>query len=822
MSNFFDCLQVAVAGKEISQDEADGLFSRFDRYRRARGGGPVADAEAKAKLAELLREGALRKKRLAYLTALNTADLERNLTGFRNAKGEADEGRAMLNLFENFGEARFSSIEGQQRAIRGLAHGKMEAVLHEFRRSALMGDNLNFGKARFNFRKNQARLENVVREAFGEGSGDAPAGVLYRAFAGVADDLRLQFNRLGGAIPKLEGGWLPQSHDRLALLRAGKQKWKAYISGRLDWDRMRHAETGADILPDEIDGVLDDVYDAIVTAGWSKRTPSRAPFGKGALANQYGEGRFLHFLNATDWLDYQREFGEGDTFAAMMGYVNGMSRDIATMKVLGPNPAGAVEFLKQRLAKAGAGQGIKAENRVRGLSRRIETLFDDVRGALETPVNTVAADVLGGTRNFITSAVLGSAAVSAISDVGFQQIARAFNGMPETGIIRDYVKYLRTAPRREAVRAGLVLDSAQYVFQRQARYAGSLGGPQWTQWLADRTVTLSGLSPFTQAGRHAFGMTMMGFLGEQAGKRFSQLPEPVADLLTRWGFDEKSWDTLRKVNMYEPERGATFLRPSDIGDRELALKYSEMLQMETEFAVPSGSARGRAIFIKEQPGTPQGEFWRSAFQFKGFGVALAVLQGVRIGQAGGMGSARGARYAAKLLAVSALWGGLALQLKAIKDGKDPQAMNTPEFWAGAALQGGGMGIYGDFMFADLNRFNNGLLSTAAGPLASRLDDLRNLTFGNAAEIAAGKDPQIADDLFDLFRKNVPGSSIWYLRLAWERAAIDQINALTDPEAGKAFDRRVKRSISRTGQDYWWRPGQIAPERGPDVGAVAGG
>ena len=31
-------------------------------------------------------------------------------------------------------------------------------------------------------------------------------------------------------------------------------------------------------------------------------------------------------------------------------------------------------------------------------------------------------------------------------------------------------------------------------------------------------------------------------------------------------------------------------------------------------------------------------------------------------------------------------------------------MTTPAFWGAAFLQGGGMGLYGDFLFADLNRY----------------------------------------------------------------------------------------------------------------------
>lgn len=70
------------------------------------------------------------------------------------------------------------------------------------------------------------------------------------------------------------------------------------------------------------------------------------------------------------------------------------------------------------------------------------------------------------------------------------------------------------------------------------------------------------------------------------------------------------------------------------------------------------------------------------------------------------------------------------------------------------------------------------------------------------------------------RGNIPGSNIWYLRLAFEREVVDQVQYLVDPEANCAF-KRQQQFFRRQGQEYFWAPGTRAPHGSPDLGAMAG-
>lgn len=121
---------------------------------------------------------------------------------------------------------------------------------------------------------------------------------------------------------------------------------------------------------------------------------------------------------------------------------------------------------------------------------------------------------------------------------------------------------------------------------------------------------------------------------------------------------------------------------------------------------------------------------------------------------------------------------------------------------------GGMGIYGDFFFADVNRFGGGL--------AGRVNNIKNLTIGNLVQYGNDEKTNFGREATQFLRQNMPGGSIWYARLAWERMVLDQLQYLTDPDAHRAFRRKMGKRKRDYGQDFWWAPGESAPDHAPDM------
>ncbi|MDQ1185930.1 hypothetical protein [Agrobacterium larrymoorei] len=829
--SFKDCMNTAVEGGEIAKEDAARLTRDFDRLRKKFAGNSevTADAEAKIALAELLKAETAHQKRKAKLSLSSIKRIAADINSYKNPRGEHDVGAAALDLLEHFGTAPFDSVEGRRKAIVGMAHARMDDVLSHFKRSALLGD---VG------RHNKAQLDEVVREAFGENSGNQASKQFAKVWEDTHEWLRQRFNAAGGAIGKLERWGLPQHHDARALRKVGLEQWKADIRPLLDTARMKHPLTGQPIDAGEIDDILDGIWTNIATEGWAKREPLRQSLGRGALANQRAEHRFLVFRDADSWLRYQRDYGGGgDAFAAMMGHINMMAKDIAAMEVLGPNPNGTIEWLKQVVQKQGmekvagrpsrfAGKAERAIDGAQSINKKIDALWGSMRGTLETPVNGRWASGLAATRSLITASVLGSAALSSVSDIGTTMMARQFVGIGAQGAFSDLVKAMGKQTRKEAVASGLILDEAMHVFHAQARYVGTIDGRGWSGFLADRVLTLSGLTPWSQAGRHAFGLAFMRTTAENAGKTFDALPPALRDVMTRYGIRPMDWDRMRGLPMHDMGSGTMIMRPNEIGERldeRLAERYLSMIQSETEYAIPSGSNRSKIMLVDEnRPGTFIGEVVRSFAQFKSFGAVFLLLHGRRIhGMLTGGQVGKGAAYAGSLLVSTTLFGGMALQLKSMASGRDPQDMGTGAFWGAALLQGGGLGIYGDFLFSNINRYGGGFSTTFGGPLMQRANDAWNLTAGNIAQLASGEKTHFGRELVKFAKGNTPGSTIWYTKLAWERIVWDQLQYLADPEANKAFKQRQRFFDKEFGQGFWWRPGETLPDRAPNLPAAIG-
>lgn len=819
-----DCIDAAVAAGELDPNrarEARGLFDEIERGLH----GQMAPAEAARLAAEQtaagIRRAALEKRRQIGLQARAWSTINANIQGFR---GGNDAGGAIIAHLDRDELAGFSSIVARREAIRGRLHSRMTDVLATFR--------LKIGGAA----RDKATLTDLVREVFGTDTGNASARELARAWADAAEFARKRFNVAGGRIPQRADWGMPQIHDTLKVRRATYQQWRDFIQPKLNPARMVDEISGQPITPARLELALRDVYEGIRTDGFDQLRPGAA--GRGSkLANRRLDHRFLVFKSADDWLAYQTRFGAADPFATMIGHLDGMARDIAMMEILGPNPHATLralgELAEKRAAIADAGAGTTRNlDRTRSQLKQARDMFAHLTGTANTPIHGGVARTFAGLRSLLQAAQLGAAAISALTDVNFQRIAARAAGLPQTKVIGQVLNLLRPdrmEDRKAAVRLGLIAENWSSVAFAQARYTGEVSGPEITRRISDAVMRLSGLSPWTQAGRWAFGMEFMGALADHAGRAFGDLPPALQRTMRRYRIDAQGWDLIRRTDLYEHE-SATFLRPEDLAARtdlapgqadDLATRILEMVQAETEFAVPSTSLRGRAMVVSDAPpGTIVGELVRSAAMYKNFALTLAFTH-IRRAVNQGTPGAR-ARYAADLVISTTLAGALAMQLKEIAKGRDARPMTgekAPEFWAAAMLQGGGLGIFGDFLFSDVNRFDRGMAETIAGPVVGFANDLRRLTVGNLAQLP-GEDPTNAGrEAVNFVRRYTPGGSLWYARLAFERILLDQLQTWVDPQAHKQFNALERRYRRDLGQRFWWRPGQAAPDRAPDVAAA---
>lgn len=839
-----DCLLSAVEQGAISREEASFLGDEFEnRFAQARLslGDTQAAADARATLEKALRGAAIEKKRRADLTEAARLNVLERLTGEETRAGGTDPYSAAMGLLSHYGFRSGSSVRGRTEAIIGASHAKVADLMFALQRRGVLGR-----------RANKALEKHLVKELHGEASGDATAKGLARSLSEVFEDLRQRFNAAGGAIGKLDSWGMPHTHDRLKVKAMGRDSWKAEIRPLLDPARMLDPLTGRPIDPARLEASLDHVYASIVSDNRAQMQPQMARRGLGAVASQRQEERFLVFRDAESWLAYHGRFGQGDVTEAIFNHINRMGRDVAAMEVLGPNPSAMVEYAKQvvgrEIGRMEAGMPSLAREGMFGASQakvadyRIDALWQKLRG--NPTVVSGWANTTANIKNVMTAALLGSTALlAAATDPFIAAASRRLAGMPVKSTIGDMAKMLKTANREEIIRAGVVWDEYMHVMADELRFAGPAVGSQWSQWVVDRSVTMSGLKPLTTGRKLVEARFWQGHVADLAreGKSFADLDDRFRRALEGFGVTSNDWEIWRKaidangfVTPRQIELNGGEVRYLDqaamsnpvlaaaetkaLMHRRAAEKMIETYTSWSERSVPAGTPNARSVITgKAERGTVAGELVDYMLQFKSFGLSFTSLQIEAIGEmasakGGGKGLRTGLGYFAALAAPLTLGAAAYIQIKQLLDGKDPQDMTTPQFWTAALITGGGFGLFGDFIKASENRFGQSFAGSLAGPGIAFMGDTFGVTLDNVMQALRGEDTKLGAEAVRYLGRYTPVlSSHWATRGAYRRVVLDNLQWMVDPNADKSF-KRTAQNAKENGAEFWFPPGAATPSR----------
>jgi hypothetical protein len=435
--------------------------------------------------------------------------------------------------------------------------------------------------------------------------------------------------------------------------------------------------------------------------------------------------------------------------------------------------------------------------------------------------------VMAGIRNLITSAFLGSASLTAIpGDYFTAALTRYFDAMPMAGGIREYLRGMNPLDREHraiAAQLGFINEAAVAMNYSAERFSPfNTYGPAWTRRVSDTVLRASLLTPHTQAARWATQMETLGMLTRDRGKAFNDLPYHV--MLERAGIDAKDWDEFRALKPWSPKPDVEFLRPSDLfTDPRYAKNQQRAMDLHDKLMVMTIDQSKTMVLDatlwgatglrgNSRSGTLPGEVLNSFAMFKNFPLTMLHVYGRR--------SMLEATLTGKLSYLAALGitmtaaGAMAVQMREIAQGRDPVDMKLPAFWGQAALTGGALGVWGDFLFSSLNRFGHSPAETAAGPVFTEAKEWADLTFGNLLQLARGEEVNFLPEAVKVARRSLPGSSIWYARLALQRMIFDQLQREVDPRAYQRWQRDMQGHMQQKGQAYWWKPGDTSPSRAP--------
>lgn len=310
-------------------------------------------------------------------------------------------------------------------------------------------------------------------------------------------------------------------------------------------------------------------------------------------------------------------------------------------------------------------------------------------------------------------------------------------------------------------------------------------------------------------------------------------------VLSLYGIDEGRWDMLRKGRTLAAD-GRDYLTPEaafDVPDAaidaylrsqgkrvsaarieqfrdELADQLRTYFRDRVQYAVLEPDAHTGALWHQgTAAGTPVGEALRYVAQFKSFPTVFLQRTAAReIFGRGTDGFWRGfgegviphflknqhgeAGHFAGVMLMMTLFGYGAMTVKQLIAGKTPHDPRKVKTWIAAASQGGGLGIYGDFLFGERSRMGSRFLSTLAGPTGGSLDSLYNLYL----DLRDGKD--VKSNAFRLFFNQMPGNNLFWFRAAFDHLIAYRLYESLNPGYLRRMQRRVEKE---NGQTFWWKP-----------------
>lgn len=834
-----DCINAAIRAGASEEDAPALVDELLAEKKRLQAEGKAMNmtqelASSIVRKAEDSRRAARVARRQAAIAIVKRAQVEQFITDVQ-AQGysftDALE-TLLVGSNERFSGSR-ESVSRKRGAIKALWSGSLAKELDATGMVPLLNKDRTFG-------------EGVMREMIEPGStGNKDMRTCADIFSRYLEEFRQRLNEVGADIGKLDN-YAPQSHDEAKILKAGLQQWHDAIIGKIDWER-----TLPDSTPEQRSAFLSNVYMGITTGipSKSEERPS-GPLRPRNLANSLAKERVLHFRDAESAVAYHKEFGQGTIVTAVLNRLQGSANKLALMQTFGPNPEALLTSLidgeAQRLKHALADKDAKKVAdlwTMRG-DGKVANWYKALSGEMGTPGNLTAARIFACARGIISMAKLGGAVLSSFADIPVKAMALRHNGQNFLerwrGAFRFNLERFSSADRIEYGRGiGLytqgMLGSIYNRFDIQDGLPGKM-----SRWM-DTFFRLSGLEAWTEGHRSGYAFTLSGMLADAAKKNFADVNPDFAVTLRRNGLESR-WPLLREMlttvegtDYILPEKALNLsdaqlepflpehLRDKSVYDRnghkapddatwqamrqkaldrqrqQLMEDVMGFLSDETGYAILEPDAKTRALMYRgTRPGTVTGELLRTILQFKAFPFTYGqrILMESRWQRA----SADRTRFVSgdpwglmQFAVASVLFGYLSGAAKDITKGRKPRSLDKKETWIAALLQGGGLGIMGDFMFGQADRFGGQAIASLAGPGLTELSKIMPIS----GQLVRGDFGNAGEDALRLVTGNLPFANLWYTRSALDYMFFYHMREWMSPGTLRRTERKMKEDFNQT-------------------------
>lgn len=644
-------------------------------------------------------------------------------------------------------------------------------------------------------------------------------------------------NRFGAWIRDLQGYITRQSHDMYKIRAATEGEWTNFVKDRLDVPKM--VKLGLISETDPM-GSLRVLYDDFAAGVHLKETGSDNDLGtmvRGSnLARRESVSRTLYFKDGVSAFEYNERFGVGTLSQAVLNGFDRAAASTALMKNLGTNPEATLRRLMDEYEN---GLSFDSNRRAKFRQNRqaILNLLSQVDGSVYVPGNVTAAKVGGILRSIQNMARLGGAVISSTPDlVGYAAELRygqgknLFSGV--AGAIQSLIRG-RAKGEQGEILASLGVFHESVVGSIAARFdspelvAGKMSA------LQQMFFRLNGLTWWTESLRDGAALSHSHYMAKNSGKVFDEINPELRRMLGLYNIDAGKWEIIKRATvkvsdgkqyisgdaihtlprqMFEQYISSVGRTVNDASVQNLRDDLQQALRTmmvdRAHHASVEPNARARAFMLRgTKPGTIPGELLRYMGQFKSFSVSM--VQMVLGREVYGRGYDTFGQYLREgkgdmlgLAAMIGMYGAMGYAAMSVKDllkGREPRDPTDPRTLFAAMAQGGGLGLYGDFLFGEYSRFGRSFTASIAGPVLGNLDTLLELW----TRMRNGDDT--AAVAFKSLINNTPFLNLFWLRPLLDYAILFNIQESLNPGALRRMEKRIER---QNNQSFLFKPSEV--------------
>lgn len=682
------------------------------------------------------------------------------------------------------------------------------------------------------------------------------ASHIHTAYDNILADMRNN----GLLINKVKNYFANQSylHDETKIHAATFDKWRDIARRTFDYEQMAEA---MNIKVSDVEGTLEGIYKGLSTGDHIGSNGSfGASFnGTSPFRTVNTKQRKIFFKDANAAIEYRNEFGSRDFQSSVLGTLQSNSKQLGMLKALGISYERNLNEIAKETAKNAATSKEKLELE-HYTNFWMDKQLKSIDGRSDRPGSEIAARACSNLRALKSISSLGMATLRSIPDVVTTAHYLNKNGIGKYGTVIDSIvelfktfKSMSEEQRKMLSSLGVYNESLLHDTFRQGLYENSTGKilSKMQSWF----FRANQLDRWTRARKLDSMDGLANYMGKLSKKDYDSLGG-IKKELELYGIDRDAWDVINKTNTRQVD-GKDYINPAEIANvkdyiktklantspelsaellDKAADRYATKLKdnlhnfllggLSQMVLEPGARTKYLVTWAGTNPGTLPGELARFTSMFKSFTVEFtnrilldhiydghnSVAQYLKDWTGEGL---QKKWHMAKFVAASSLMWYLGDSIANLAQGKMPRPLfdedgNLDKKTIGASLLGsGGLGIAGDFLFGNFNRFGGGLSDTLLGPvIGGNFNDIASIISASRENLTNDKSnwqsPTNAG--VNLLLHNTPFVNLFYTSMAWNYMFAYSLQEYMNPGY---LNRLERRTLEQNDQTFWLPPSQNA-------------